>query len=265
MHFSQKGTNIMFWDNFISLCNSRDVSPTAACSALGFSSTMVTKWKNGSKPRDATLLKVANYFGVSVDYLLGAEEEPLRIDAGEVRTLDQSNVRMVPLFHSVSAGFGAYASSEVVDYMPAYFTNPAESVNTICIKVCGDSMYPKIEDGDIIQVHKQESVDSGSIAVVLIDGDDGLVKRVTYGDGWIELQSINPMYQTMRYDGADVLRVRVVGLVTQVTKGINGRKVPAISVKNSKSDLMNTIDRMSSSELREFNKVLNEYLKAKEK
>lgn len=255
----------MFYEKFLKLCNTNNVRPNTVTKSIGLSTAAATDWKNGSKPRDATLLKVANYFGVTVDYLLGAEEEPLRIDSGEVRTLDQSNVRMVPLFHSVSAGFGAYASSEVVDYMPAYFTNPAESVNTICIKVCGDSMYPKIEDGDIIQVHKQESVDSGSIAVVLIDGDDGLVKRVTYGDGWIELQSINPMYQTMRYDGADVLRVRVVGLVTQVTKGINGRKVPAISVKNSKSDLMNTIDRMSSSELREFNKVLNEYLKAKEK
>ena len=126
-------------------------------------------------------------------------------------------------------------------------------------------MFPKIEDGDIVQVHKQESVDSGSIAVVLVDGDEGLVKRVSYGEDWIELQSINPMYQAMRFEGEDVLRVRVVGLVTQITKGVNGRKVPAIYVNDSKDNLMSAIDRMSSSELLEFNKLFNDYLKSKEK
>ena len=43
-------------------------------------------------------------------------------------------------------------------------------------------MYPKIEDGDIIVVRKQSSVDSGSIAVILVDGEEGLVKnRVRQG------------------------------------------------------------------------------------
>lgn len=38
-------------------------------------------------------------------------------------------------------------------------------------------MYPKIEDGDTIVIHKQDSVDSGQIAVVLIDGEDAVVKK----------------------------------------------------------------------------------------
>jgi repressor LexA len=79
-------------------------------------------------------------------------------------------------------------------------------------------MYPKIEDGDIIQVHKQDSVDSGSLAVVLVDGEEALVKKVVYGETWIELHSINPMYKTVRFNGADVLRVRVLGLVRKIIK-----------------------------------------------
>ena len=125
---------------------------------------------------------------------------------------------MIPLFENVSAGFGTLAINQVVDYIPLYFTSAAEAAETICIKVRGDSMFPKIEDGDIIQVHKCDSVDSGTIAVVLLDGEEGLVKRVEYGAAWLELHSINPMYKTMRFNGPDVNRVQILGEVKLIMK-----------------------------------------------
>jgi repressor LexA len=106
----------------------------------------------------------------------------------------------------------------VVDYLPLYFTSRAEAEETICIIVRGDSMFPKIEDGDLIQVHKQSSVDSGQVGVVLIDGEEAFVKKVVYGETWIELHSFNPMYKTMRFNGADVQRIRVLGVVKKVIK-----------------------------------------------
>ena len=47
----------------------------------------------------------------------------------------------------------------------------------------------------------------------LLDGEEGLVKKVVYGSDWIELHSINPYYPVRRFDGEEVLRLRVVGLV----------------------------------------------------
>lgn len=70
-------------------------------------------------------------------------------------------------------------------------------------------MYPKIEDGDLVVIRKQSSVDSGQIAVVLIDGDEGLVKKVYYGDNWIELVSINPEYAPKRFEGSEVKELRL--------------------------------------------------------
>lgn len=134
--------------------------------------------------------------------------------------LDDKKIYMLPIYESVSAGFGAQAQDNILDYLPCYITNQSEAEESLCIKVKGDSMYPKIEDGDIIQVHKQTSVDSGSIAVLLIDGEEGVVKRVVYGDDWIELHSINPMYPVLRYEGADVLRLQVVGLVKKIIKDV---------------------------------------------
>ena len=75
-----------------------------------------------------------------------------------------------------------------------------------------------MEDGDIIVVRKQESVDSGDVAVMLLDGEEGLVKKVIYGETWIELHSFNPEYKTRHFDDAEVERLRVVGKVLKVVK-----------------------------------------------
>lgn len=132
--------------------------------------------------------------------------------------LPQNAIRMIPVFETVSAGFGTYASGEIVDYMPLFIENDYEAAETLCIKVKGDSMYPKIEDGDIIQVHKQSIVDNGQIAVVLVDGDEGLVKKFYYEKNYIELISINPEYPPKRFEREEMNRISIVGLVKKIIK-----------------------------------------------
>ena len=61
----------MFWENFLKLCNKNNESPNNVCNKLKLSNATATKWKNGSVPRNTTLLKIAEYFGVTVEYLLG--------------------------------------------------------------------------------------------------------------------------------------------------------------------------------------------------
>lgn len=210
----------MFKKNFIKLCNTRNVAPTVVCQEVGLSNAAYSCWTDESVPRKATLMKIADYFGITVEQLLAEPEEPARTPDDRLSLMEQRNVHMVPVYENAAAGFGALAIDNVVDYMPLYISAPSEAAETICIKVRGDSMYPTIDNGDIIQVHKQTSVDSGSVAVVLLDGEDALVKKVVYGRDWIELHSFNPMYKTMRFNGRDVLRVRVVGLVKKVIKEI---------------------------------------------
>jgi SOS-response transcriptional repressor LexA len=207
----------MFKENFIKLCNAKGVAPTIVCKAIGLTGTAFSKWDDDSIPRKATLMKFADYFGVTVDYLLNNNTKPDE-PTPTLITMERQNVHMIPLFETVSAGFGALAIDEVIDYIPLYFTSASEAAETICIKVRGDSMYPKIEDGDIIQVHKCDSVDSNTLAVVLLNGEEGLVKKVVYGETWLELHSINPMYKTMRFNGPDVDRVQILGEVKLIMK-----------------------------------------------
>lgn len=66
----------MFWDNFVLLCDRAGKSPNAVAAEIGFKSTgTVTGWKDGKIPYERNLKKIAEYFGVTVDYLLTGEKE----------------------------------------------------------------------------------------------------------------------------------------------------------------------------------------------
>lgn len=65
----------MFWDVFLSLCAEIGADPTPTAVKIGFSNATATHWKNGQTPRGASLKKVADYFGVSPDYLLGKTDK----------------------------------------------------------------------------------------------------------------------------------------------------------------------------------------------
>ena len=65
----------MFWENFLILCNKKGESPNTVAKNIGIASGTITNWKNGIIPRSSAIKKVAEYFGVSVEYLLGKEKE----------------------------------------------------------------------------------------------------------------------------------------------------------------------------------------------
>lgn len=65
----------MFWERFVSLCNSKNEKPNRTAAKIGISSASVTKWKNGSIPNSDSLGKIAEYFCVSIDYLLGKSDQ----------------------------------------------------------------------------------------------------------------------------------------------------------------------------------------------
>lgn len=219
-------TSDAFWENYVRLCSKVGLSPNAVAKKLSISSGAVTRWKNGSVPQSAQLLKIADYFSVPVSVLTGEtpEKAPAESSAAKepsnIGAVMSGNIHLIPVFESVSAGFGTMAQEYVVDYYPCLIGSEAEAEETIIIRVKGDSMFPKIEDGDLIQVHKQSCVDSGEVAVVLVEGTDCFVKKVEYGENWVELHSFNPMYPVMRFTGTDIQKIRIIGRVRKVIKSI---------------------------------------------
>lgn len=198
--------------------DARGMRASQLAEETGLSKARISQYVNGIyTPKSKAACAIAKALNVSETWLIGVSDVRER-EPGNISEVVRGNVYNVPVFESVSAGFGAFADDEIVDYIPTVITNRYEVDDTIAIRVTGDSMYPKIEDGDIIIVRKQESVDSGDIAVVLLDGDEGLVKVVEYGKTWVELRSLNEEYPVRRFSGAEVQRLRVVGKVKQIIK-----------------------------------------------
>ena len=65
----------MFFNRFKQLCDQRNISVYRACTDIGLNRSAVAKWKNGGKPNGSTAAKLAEYFGVTTDYLLGQSDE----------------------------------------------------------------------------------------------------------------------------------------------------------------------------------------------
>lgn len=66
----------MFWENFLVECAKKQKSPAVVVEELGLSNSMPTSWKNGALPRAANRKKIADYFGISVEELMGTKKEP---------------------------------------------------------------------------------------------------------------------------------------------------------------------------------------------
>ena len=66
----------MFWDNFVASCEKISKSPSVVSEELGFNRSAVTSWKNGALPQVKNRQKIADYFGISVEALMGTKKEP---------------------------------------------------------------------------------------------------------------------------------------------------------------------------------------------
>jgi len=177
----------------------RGMSQEELATKCGFTSrSSISKIEKGQRDiRQGQILAIAKVLNVSPQYLMDGIEPNAEIP---------SQVQ-VPLFASVSAGFGS-TREEAIGTFPV--TNGGKDV--IAVLVSGDSMSPTIADGDTIIVKRQTSVDYGDIAVVRVD-EEHFVKKVEYTPEYIRLVSLNEKYKPMVLTGKDILRCSVEGKV----------------------------------------------------
>lgn len=181
------------------------------CQALNMAqSTLANYERNRRVPKADMLVRFANFYHVSVDYLTGKKEPPT------------PSSRRVPVLGRVAAGIPISAIQDVEDWeeIPETFGDTREY---FALLIKGHSMEPRIWDGDRVIVHKQDDVDSGQMAVVLVNGDEGTVKIVKKMETGIMLVALNPsVYSPHFYSNKEIeeLPVRIVGLVREVRGSI---------------------------------------------
>ena len=187
---------------------------------LNISKQAYSHYELGKRQADfETCLKLAEILDTTVDELLRGSPSELATHSEEVEVMPPTQYRQIPVYESVSAGFGAYANDCIVGYMPLFIVNDEEAAETIIIRVRGDSMYPRIEDGSLVQVHKQNYADNGRIVVVLIDGEEAVIKRYFCDSekGVVRLESYNPEYPPRVFRGSEIERLKILGVAVRVT------------------------------------------------
>lgn len=149
------------------------------------------------------IMKLADFFGVSSDYLLGKDIS--------------SNKRLLPVLGTVKAGYNYLAEENIIDYIEPSMTI-SDPANYFGLVVKGDSMAPLFDEGDYLIVHKTDGdFNTGDIGIVLINGDEATVKKVVKTDDGIELQAFNPYYPAKKYTYEEMqnLPVKVIGVVVR--------------------------------------------------
>ena len=172
--------------------NAVGLSQNEIAKQLKVARTTVTMWENNANiPDPLTLAKLAQIYKVTSDYLLGLVDDPQGHLKGEVELpkIDKPQ-KTVPLLGKVSAGQGIPAEEDIIGFIPL---EPGENAD-FALKVKGHSMHPLLQDGDIVFVRKQPVARNGQLAVVRINGDEGVIKKFYKDRSGVTLRSENPEY-----------------------------------------------------------------------
>lgn len=143
---------------------------------------------------------------------MGWNEPDVKLDEEDLKFFDNLfpiETKKFPLLGNIACGKPIFADEQFEAYVEAGANIKAD----FCLRAKGDSMIgARIYDGDIVFIHKQEMVDDGEVAAVLIE-DEATLKRVYYDreNGILQLFAENPKYQTMRFTGEELNHIRILG------------------------------------------------------
>lgn len=173
---------------------------------VGVGKSTVRKWETGdieNMKRDK-IVKLAKALKVSPSYIMGIDEQP---------QLETMPVKKIPVVSQISAGLPIYSEENLVDYI--YFATDKIDSNKeeFGLKVSGDSMDKIFQDGDVVVIEKDSTVENGQLGVVMVNGYNATVKRIRYNDDQVILipESNNSNHYPQVYNAKD--EVKIVGRV----------------------------------------------------
>lgn len=259
----------MFGITLRNLRNSKNLSQEELAEIIGVSKSTIGMYEQGKRiPKaDATLKKLAEFFSVSIDYLMGLS--PNKEDVTPSNIYSVEGLVSFEEIGTVKAGFDGMAAEiptgRTIE-IPASMLGGRSQEDFFMLRVNGDSMYPTLHDGDSILCLRCSSVDPGTLAVVLYNGDEASVKKVNYiyGQNWMELIPDNPEYKTKRIEGADLEQCRVLGKVVKLIRDCAPAKSFTVIKPQNKNQnkILSLLDSLSEDEQRSLIQELKNKKKA---
>lgn len=183
-----------------------------------FNKGMISKWENDKEePRIDSVRYIADFFGMSLDEILGLKNNELSMY--EVVNNDFSNITNIPIVGTIAAGQPILAAQNIEGYMPILSSFINKYKEYFYLRVKGNSMNLEFPDGSYVLVERTSEVENGSIAVVLVNGYEATVKKVSINKNIITLipMSNDPSYHPQIYDITKD-EVKIIGKVVQAVK-----------------------------------------------
>ena len=183
---------------------------------MAVSEATVQRWESGNikSLRQGRIAKLAEILSVSPSALMGWEEDQSAKPSIPPNATPYAPTQRIPILGRISAGLPLYADEQIEGYT---YTDLNHGGEYFALRVQGDSMNAiRIYDGDLLIVRKQDIVEDGEIAVVMVNDDEATVKcwHKRGNIVMLESKSTNPAHQMQIYDARET-PIRVIGKVVQ--------------------------------------------------
>ena len=194
-------------ENITYYMNKHQKSRNDMCEALGVKYTTFTDCvKGNSYPRIDKIELMANYFGIS------------KADLVEKRnSAPAKNGVTINVLGRVAAGIPIDCVEEIID-TEEITQDMASTGEFFGLQIHGDSMEPRMKDGDVVIVRQQDDAETDNIVIAVVNGNEATCKRLKkYAEG-IALISTNPSYEPMYFSNKEIAEkpVRIIGVVKEL-------------------------------------------------
>ena len=207
-----------FSERLRQLRTERGISQQTLANSLGdISKSSINMYERGEREPGLEMLEaIADFFNVDMDFLLGKSNIQNKARAVVFSTdniIPMPEMRKIPLIGCIACGAPILADEHIEDYIDI----PKHIHADFALTCKGDSMInARIFDGDIVYIRKQDTVENGEIAAVLIE-DEATLKRVRLFDDHISLEPENPQYRPIVYWVDEMNSVRILGKAVAFT------------------------------------------------
>ncbi len=195
---------MVFAENLKILREKKELTQQQLADALGISRSTIGMYEKGNREPDfETLETIADFFNINMGRLIG--------------DLTPTKGKWIPVLGYVRAGIPMDAVEYIIDY-EEISEEMARKGDFFALQIKGNSMEPKISEGDIVIVRKQPDIESGEIAIVLVNGDEATIKKVQKFDGGINLIPSNSDYDVQTFTNAQIesMPVQILGKVVEL-------------------------------------------------
>ena len=204
----------MEYEAFRQLAEQRGISIYRISKLTGIPASTFTDWKNGrSAPKADKLLRIAAFFGMGLEELMGTERGERTVQQQYEQLRDR---RRLPVIGEIRAGSPIITNETVLGYE---FADVEDTDEYFYLRVCGDSMKDcGMIDGSLVLFHKQQYAENGNVVACLVGGECATVKRFLKQGRRIRLCPENESYEPIELSAEDFEsgEARILGVAVEV-------------------------------------------------